>query len=486
MSTGGLPHVGEILRDKYELVRTLGEGGMAVVFEGRHVHSGQRVAIKVLVPELCRDAEIVARFDREARAVGRLRTRHVAHVIEVAKTEGGLPFIVMDFLDGRDLASELEARKALPIEEAVDYILQTCAAMDEAHRSGVVHRDLKPANLFLTVESDQRIVKVLDFGISKLVGESSKLTGAGAVMGTVVYMSPEQVRSSTDVDQRADVWSLGVILFELLAGRAPFEGPGHRIAVAIVSQDAPDIRTIAPQANVPDELAKTIARMLAREREARWGSIHEAALALVPFASPNSVGARIVPTLGRDLPPRGRAATAGKTMPLQKRTVPMGFRPGNQGLVAPPGAAAAMASMADAPVSMAPAPRRASAATVKIEGRTRSGAALATLGGAVLGLVAAALVVYVAFRIMQGPAPRTESSPSPPAITSASASPSSSPSTSVPASLSSSSTHDAPSSEPAPPPTFAPATSAKKPDGPASVRPPSPAPATSTSNPTHL
>ena len=253
--SGPLPRVGEILRGKYELLRTLGEGGMAVVFEARQKDSGQRVAVKVLAPELARDPELVARFDREARAVGRMRTRHVAHVIEVAETDHGVPFMVMDFLDGRDLSSELEARKALPVAEAVDYILQTAAAMEEAHRAGIVHRGLKPANLFLTNEGSLRCVRVLDFGISKLIGEASKLTGAGAVMGTVIYMSPEQVRSSSDVDHRADIWSLGVILYELLAGRVRAE---HRFrdVERLVAELEGDVRRLAGR--VDDEGRVTV------------------------------------------------------------------------------------------------------------------------------------------------------------------------------------------------------------------------------------
>ncbi len=392
----GVPRVGEVLRGKYEIVRALGEGGMAFVFEARHTETGQRVAVKVLDPELARDPELVARFDREARAVGRLRTRHVAHVIEVATTDDGLPFMVMDFLDGRDLASELEARGSLPVAEAVDYVLQTAAAMNEAHSAGIIHRDLKPANLFLTNEGTLRTVKVLDFGISKLIGDASKLTGVGTMMGTVVYMPPEQVRSSSDVDQRADIWSLGVILFELLAGHAPFEGPGHKIAIAIVSEDAPDVRTFV---DVPEPLAAAIARMLARDRAMRVPDTREVAQLLAPFVAPESHGARAAAYLGGTPPPR-TGGHAGKTMPLgkqhlkplethlQKRTVPLGVAPGS----AP--------SMIAAPV---PTRRKAPLAETVLTKEKRTQANIAVIGGVALGLLAAFGVVLIALVLLDRP-----------------------------------------------------------------------------------
>ena len=387
---GPLPRVGDILDGRYELLRTLGEGGMAVVFEATQRATGQRVAVKVLAPELSRDPEIVARFDREARAVGRLRTRHVAHVIEVAVTDQGVPFMVMDFLDGRDVASELEARGRLPVGEAVDYVLQTAAAMEEAHRAGIVHRDLKPANLFLTSEGTLPCVRVLDFGISKLLGEASKLTGAGAVIGTVIYMSPEQVRSSSDVDQRADIWSLGIILYELLAGRAPFEGPGHMVAIAIVSEDAPDIRSFV---DVPAPLAAAIARMLARDRAQRAADMREVAKLLAPFVEPGSYGARAASYLGGSPPRRPSPSFAGRTLPLhklQQRTVPLGLsRP------APP----------PSPPPSAPAPaqsdrRKSALAETVLTKNKRRQANLVVVAGIVLGLLAAIGVVLIVLTVL--------------------------------------------------------------------------------------
>lgn len=316
----GLPDIGQTLDGKYEIVRLLGEGGMAVVFEANHQRLHQRVAIKLLAPELARDAELVTRFEREARAVARLNTKHVVRVTDVDVSSDGLPYMVMEFLDGRDLDAELQARRRLPLDESVDIIVQACSGMLEAHAIGIIHRDLKPANLFLAKEREgpesARIVKILDFGISKMIGESSRLTIAGAVIGTVLYMSPEQVRAESSVDVRADVWSLGVILFELLAGHAPFKGSSAQIAAKIVSTDAPDLRTFA---EVPEGLALTVRRMLDRDRDRRFSSLREVVDALSPFAPAGSLGAGIAAKLQL-----GRSSARGKTALLSsKRTMPM-------------------------------------------------------------------------------------------------------------------------------------------------------------------
>jgi serine/threonine protein kinase len=312
-----VPTPGQVLGGKYLVQRLLGEGGMAFVFEAKHQRLGQRVAVKLLHPDFARDAELVARFEREARALALLKSRHVARVTDVDATLDGLPYIVMEFLDGRDLDAELQERGRLPIDEAVDYILQACAAMVEAHGVGIVHRDLKPANLFVALDNGERIVKVLDFGISKVVGETTRLTGSGAVLGTVLYMSPEQVRATHDVDTRADIWALGVILYELVAGRAPWEGGSHQIAAAIVSKDAPDIRSFVP---APDGLAAALRTALARDRNQRYASVRELAGALAPYAARGSLGASIAEQLvSGQSSPRMRppyASLSGGTLPM--------------------------------------------------------------------------------------------------------------------------------------------------------------------------
>lgn len=274
---------------KYQLVRVLGEGGMGVVYEAEHVRLKQRVALKMLLPELLRADDLVQRFEREARASSQLRSRHTARVVDVDHTPDGVPYMVMEFLEGRDLDAELQVRRALPMEEAVDYLLQASGAMDEAHALGIVHRDLKPSNIFLAREHDGRCVaKILDFGISKVSSEGdSKLTSAEAVMGTAMYMAPEQVRSSRNVDARADIWSLGVILYELLAGRAPFVGTPTQVVASIVTDDPAPLQELV---QVPPALAAVVARCLTRDPARRFQSVRELMAALLPFAHADSQG----------------------------------------------------------------------------------------------------------------------------------------------------------------------------------------------------
>jgi serine/threonine-protein kinase len=389
----GLPQIGHTLGGKYQIVRLLGEGGMAFVYEAAHQRLQQRVAIKVLTPEFARDPELVSRFEREARAVARLRTKHVARVMDVDTTPEGVPYIVMEFLEGRDLDAELGARTRLPLGEAIDYVLQACAGMLEAHGMGIVHRDLKPANLFLADEREGngRVVKVLDFGISKIVGESTRLTGAGAVMGTVMYMSPEQVRAQPNVDTRADIWALGVILYELIAGRPPWEGHSHQIAAAIVAQAPPDIRTFVP---VPDAVAAALVTMLQRDPAQRFPSVREVLAALAPFAPAGSIGAAVAEQVSL-----GQSGSRARHIQLPQRTIPMSSRPSElEAAVAAARAARAQGSYT-APVSR-PAPAvvdsapRSAAAPLSEGGRSRT--RLMLIFAVTIGVVFAAGVVLIA------------------------------------------------------------------------------------------
>src|SRR5262245_41329189 len=230
-ATPGVP-VGEgtMLADKYRVERVLGRGGMGVVVAATHVELDQRVALKFLLPEAMESVEVVERFAREARAAVKIESEHVARVIDVGKLENGLPYMVMEYLNGRDLAALLDEQIKLSIDDALEYTLQACEAIAQAHALGIIHRDLKPANLFVTNRADGTTsIKVLDFGISKvsLAGSSPaemNLTQTAAIMGSPTYMSPEQMRASRDVDPRADIWALGVIMYELLAGQPPFMG----------------------------------------------------------------------------------------------------------------------------------------------------------------------------------------------------------------------------------------------------------------------
>ncbi len=302
-----LPRVGDVIAGKYAIVRVLGEGGMGIVYEASHVRLRQRVAIKMLLPAMLAHDVLVSRFEREARAAAQLKSRHVARVMDVDLTPDGLPYMVMEFLEGRDLQAEIDERRQLPFAEAVDFVLQACAAMTEAHALGIVHRDLKPSNLFLADDAGARVVKVLDFGISKVASEhEAKLTDADAVMGTALYMSPEQVRATSEVDARSDIWALGVILYEALAGRPPFLGSSTQVAAAIVTQDVPDPRAYCA---MPDELALVLHKALQREPRDRFSDVGQLAVALAPFALPGTIGRAHADALA--LGPRSGRALAG-------------------------------------------------------------------------------------------------------------------------------------------------------------------------------
>ena len=279
---GDLPRPGDVIKDKYAVVRTIGQGGMGVVYEGQHLGLDQRVAIKVLLRNEV--AELMTRFQREARAAGQLRGANVARVMDVDVLPSGRPFMVMEYLDGRNLGQELAARGPLPVGEVVDYVLEGCAAMAEAHQLGIVHRDLKPENLFLANEQGVRRVKVLDFGISRVpVADEARVTVTKSSLGTPLYMSPEQIRSAKRADARSDIWSLGVILYELLCGTPPFEGESPTAVVAAITVDKPrPLNERAPE--LPQALSDAVMRCLLKDPDARFQTIDDLAEAILPFA----------------------------------------------------------------------------------------------------------------------------------------------------------------------------------------------------------
>jgi serine/threonine-protein kinase len=280
---------GTMLADKYRVEKVLGRGGMGVVVAATHVELDQRVALKFLLPDAMENMEVVERFAREARAAVKIESEHVARVIDVGKLEDGLPYMVMEYLNGRDLAALLDDVGKLSVEDALDYVLQACEAIAQAHALGIIHRDLKPANLFVTTRPDGTTsIKVLDFGISKvsLSGASPaemSLTQTAAIMGSPTYMSPEQMRASRDVDPRADIWALGVILYELLTGQPPFVGATMPELCASILKDPPDpVRSTRP--DVPAPLDAAILRCLEKNPAARFANVAELAGALVDFA----------------------------------------------------------------------------------------------------------------------------------------------------------------------------------------------------------
>jgi serine/threonine-protein kinase len=275
---------GDVLEGKYHVERVLGQGGVGIVVAAWHDVLEQRVAVKLLLPDALRRQHTIERFLREARTAATLRNAHVVRVFDVGTLDDGVPFIVMEYLEGADLAAVLQARGRLDVHEAVDSILQACEGLAEAHAAGIVHRDLKPANLFVTRAADETpFVKVLDFGLAKpprsIVGASGELTRSDAMMGTPVYMAPEQLLCSRDVDARADVWSLGSILYKCLTGALPFQGETLAAFALSVARDSP-VPVRDHRAEVPPALARVIERCLEKDPRHRYQTAAELADAL--------------------------------------------------------------------------------------------------------------------------------------------------------------------------------------------------------------
>jgi serine/threonine-protein kinase len=281
---------GEMLAGKYLVDRIIGEGGMGVVVLATNVALQQKVAVKLLRASAVAHVEARGRFEREARAAANLKSHHVAKALDVGELPDGRPYMVMEYLEGQDLGDLIDKGPPLSTQEAVDFVLQACEAIAEAHAARIVHRDLKPRNLFLTSSVDGRpLVKVLDFGISKIEGspQDMQLTRTTEVIGSPSYMSPEQLRASRDVDSRTDIWALGVILYELLTKRLPFYGNTVTELVAVVLMEPyPSIRSMRP--DVPQAIEDAVARCLAKRPADRVQTVVELAQLLEPFSSGGS------------------------------------------------------------------------------------------------------------------------------------------------------------------------------------------------------
>jgi serine/threonine-protein kinase len=280
---------GDVLAGKYRVERVLGAGGMGVVVAAHHIQLDEKVALKFLLPDALQNPEAVARFIREARAAVKIKSEHVARVSDVGQLENGAPYMVMEFLQGGDLAEWLRQKGPLPIEQAVEFVLQACVALAEAHGLGIVHRDLKPANLFCVRGADGQLsIKVLDFGISKITnaggdGPSAAMTRTTAIMGSPLYMSPEQMNSAKKVDVRTDIWALGVVLHELIAGRPPFYTDSiMELAIKVASEPPPPLRTLRPE--VSADLEAAVVKCLEKDPARRYRNVAELANALVAFA----------------------------------------------------------------------------------------------------------------------------------------------------------------------------------------------------------
>lgn len=315
------PEVGDLVRGKYRIQRLIGDGGMGSVFAARHEALGTEVALKFLHTDLARRPGLAARFAREARVAAAIQSPHVTRVNDVDSTEDGTPFIVMELLHGQSLAQVLarEPGGRLSTDEAIDFTLQILAGLEAAHVRGIVHRDLKPDNVFVTPSPGGPVIKLFDFGIAKIRESkefSRNLTHAGILMGTPEYMAPEQLYSAANVDHRADLYSLGVMLFEMLSGRLPAEGES---AAAIVSQvqqgTATRLETLMPE--LPRPLIDLVQRALEPDPERRFESAYAFRLALAPFAQNLSHAGQLAATrTSITAPPHGQVATHAPSLAL--------------------------------------------------------------------------------------------------------------------------------------------------------------------------
>ena len=280
--------VDTILAGKLRVVRLLGEGGIGEVYEVEHQLTRHRRALKVLKAQWKGDTELIERFQREASAAAHIGNPHIVETFDAGTLDDGSPYLLMELLDGQSLDQVLRWNGRLEPSVAVQLMLQVCDAVAAANDAGIVHRDLKPENLFLLKRDGHSFVKVLDFGISKfdssLTGRA-KVTNTFTALGTPLYMSPEQMRASKDVDARADLYSLGVILYEAISGTAPFDAESFAdLAAMVLRGEAKRLDVLVPEAGKP--LATVVAKAMAPDRNQRFESVRDFAEALEPFAGP--------------------------------------------------------------------------------------------------------------------------------------------------------------------------------------------------------
>ena len=342
--------MGEVLASKYRLEELLGSGGMGHVYRAVNQDVGRLVAIKVLRAEHAQNPQVVERFLREARAANLVRHPNVVDVLDVGRETAGAPFIVQELLEGEDLAHLVERRGGrLPLEEVVDILGPVIDAVAEAHARGVIHRDIKPENVFLAKGPRAPIPKLLDFGISKVSAPDLRATEVGVMMGTPAYMPPEQVRGARDANPQTDVWALGVMLFELISGRMPFdEGDAPALFVAIATRDAPTLLDIG--AEVPPEISRVVARCLRRSPGERYPTAAELARDLRHVMN----GTELEPTAKRSMPP---GLLPREVVPAAPSLLPPAPRVATVAVArAPIAAAPATTSVASLPNAAAPTP----------------------------------------------------------------------------------------------------------------------------------
>jgi serine/threonine protein kinase len=322
----GYPEPGEIIDGKYRIESLLGIGGMGAVAKATHLLRRASVALKFMSPLYTSFPGAADRFVNEAVAASRITSDHVVQIFDVGKLADGTPYLVMEYLEGLDLAQLLarDGRPGLPIQRALHFTMQILRALEAAHGAEIVHRDMKPSNCFVVRKDGQDdFVKLLDFGISKVTApDGVSLTLGNVALGTPLYMSPEQARSPRDVDARGDIYSVGGILYELLSGRTPFiteSGQVSELFAKLFSDEPPPIASLCPE--VPPELASAIHTALARDRGARFPTVVHFAEALAPFIGPETqpvltrirqdVPVRLSLLLGREPVPTSTTAVGG-------------------------------------------------------------------------------------------------------------------------------------------------------------------------------
>jgi serine/threonine-protein kinase len=310
--------VGKTIGDTYAIVRTIGEGGMGKVYEARHTRlASKRFAVKLLHAEFARQGEVLTRFQREAEAAATIQSPYVVDVYDVDRMEDGRPFLVAEYLEGKEFASYLEEKGRMEVAPAVRIVRQVCKALIAAHDRGVVHRDMKPENVFLTGDPAEPVAKVIDFGISKLSDKpGTALTKTGMIMGTPSYMAPEQARGER-VDHRADVYAVGAILYCALTGNRPFDrGDPTATLTAVLTQDPPRPRSLV--STIPEPLEMIIQRAMAKRPEDRYQSMAELDADLAPY-EPGAIDAGLLSSLTPDGLMRATDAAQKRTGSLHRQ-----------------------------------------------------------------------------------------------------------------------------------------------------------------------
>ncbi len=393
--------IGQTLDGKYYIEAKIGEGGMGAVYRARHLLMDTQLAVKVLHPSLVSDAISVARFQREAQAMARIRHSNAIAVSDFGVTEDQVNYIVMELFEGESLRKVLEREKKLPYATAIAIARQVCGALEAAHRSGVIHRDIKPENIFLSPQPDgSYFVKVIDFGIAKIVTDTSKggppLTRQGMIIGSPHYLSPEQC-TGQELDARSDIYSLGIVLFEMLTGQVPFTAVTP-VAVALLhaNEPPPSLRKLNPE--IPKALDDLVMRALAKSKADRPASAHEFAEELARVArlvSPSfdPVSPLVEKILDASLPPsNGAPARMDTSVPPTSSVRQRPAERRSPSTAAPP---------ANVPPPVAAPPRVASETLPSTTGTAWVGSSLATYGQSSsdsqlwLRWVVAAVVVFV-------------------------------------------------------------------------------------------